>query len=52
LYIASRTFGHKYNSEITNALEKATLNLNKYNYKDPNQVDVLKSAKMELTLKK
>jgi cellulose biosynthesis protein BcsQ len=52
LYVASRTFGHKYNSEITNALEMATQNLNKYNFKDPNQVDVLKSAKMELTLKK
>ena len=52
LYIASRVFGHKNYLEIDKALKKATQNLNKFDFKDPNQVVILKSAITELNLKR
>ncbi|HMG15998.1 MAG TPA: AAA family ATPase [Saprospiraceae bacterium] len=50
LYIATKAFGNTNKLEISNALIKAEKNLNKYRYKDPNQIDILKSAKTELKI--
>jgi len=48
LYIASRTFGKENKEEIEKALIKAKSNIEKYQYKDPNQIKVIRIALDEL----
>ncbi|WP_448700974.1 tyrosine-protein kinase family protein [Mucilaginibacter sp. AW1-3] len=51
LYIASRNFGTSYSNEILKNIDLAFENLNKYDYKDPNQISVLNAAKKALDMK-
>jgi cellulose biosynthesis protein BcsQ len=51
LLIASRSFGEKYKNQIHTAIDKAILNIEKSEYKDPNQVSVLNTAKIEMGYK-
>ncbi len=51
LYLASRNFGQDHRGEVESTLEKARANIEKYNYKDPNQVSVIQSALNELDIK-
>lgn len=46
LFIAARSLNNK--TQISKAIDKAIENVDKFKYKDPNQVSVLKSAKSEL----
>jgi cellulose biosynthesis protein BcsQ len=48
LYISSRTFGKENKTVVENILKKAQANIDRYEFKDPNQVKVLKSAINEL----
>jgi cellulose biosynthesis protein BcsQ len=50
LYIAARSLNDS--SKISKAIDIALLNLNKFDYKDPNQISVLNSAKAELNLRR
>jgi len=50
LYIASRTFGKENKKEIESALIKAKSNIEKYQYKDPNQIKVIRTALNELNI--
>jgi len=51
LYISSRTFGKENKSVVEKTLKKAQANIDRYEFKDPNQVEVLKSALNELKIK-
>ncbi|OQP60591.1 hypothetical protein A3860_32780 [Niastella vici] len=48
LYISSRTFGKENKTVVENILKKAQANIDRSQFKDPNQVEVLKSAINEL----
>lgn len=51
LYISSRTFGKDDKAIVEETLKNAQSNIEKYEFKDPHQVDVLKSALRELEIK-
>ena len=51
LYIASRTFGKENKKLFENILNAASANIQKHNYKDPNQVAVIKAALNEVQVK-
>lgn len=48
LYISSRAFGKEIKTVLLKTLKKAQTNIDRYEFKDPNQVEVLKSAINEL----
>jgi hypothetical protein len=48
LYIATRALGKEYKKEIQMALDTAYQNIENSEKKDPNQIDVLDSAKLEI----
>jgi cellulose biosynthesis protein BcsQ len=50
LYIASRTFWKENKMEIENALLTAKSNIEKYQYKDPNQIKVIRTALNEVNI--
>jgi cellulose biosynthesis protein BcsQ len=50
LYVAARSFADS--SKISTAIDKALMNINKFNYKDDNQISVLNSAKSELNIRR
>ncbi len=52
IYLASRAYGTTHKSELLDTLEEAFNNINRYIYKDPNQINVLKSVKSELTIER
>lgn len=51
LYISSRTFGKENKTVIENTLKKAKANIDRCEFKDPTQLDILKSAISELNIK-
>jgi len=51
LFIASRAFREKFNTEMRHAVTSAINNLNSYTFKDPNQTRTLLAAMAELTPK-
>ncbi len=51
LYISARTFGKENKNIVEGTLKKAQGNIDRYEFKDPNQVEVLKSAINELKIK-
>ncbi|MBI3137361.1 MAG: hypothetical protein HYZ15_02115 [Sphingobacteriales bacterium] len=48
LYISSRTFGKDNKNVVENIIKNAQANIDRYDFKDPNQVEVLKAAINEL----
>lgn len=51
LYISARTFGKDYRQQLEEALKSAYYLIENSNFKDPNQVEVLRSALNELEIK-
>ena len=51
LYIASRAFGNDNKKQLEKVLKDAQNNIDKYEFKDPNQIENLKSALNELSIK-
>lgn len=49
LYTSARSLPEK--NQVSGAIKKGLANISKFNYKDPNQVSVLKSADAELNLR-
>jgi len=48
LYVAAKTFCITHKEDIANVIDKAISNFNSSDFKDPNQISVLKTAKTEL----
>jgi cellulose biosynthesis protein BcsQ len=51
IYILARTFGKTFKNEISQAINTGFKNIEKGDYKDPNQISVLKEAQTELSLR-
>jgi len=51
LYIAARTFGNENKIQIEAVLKTASENIQKHQFKDPNQIDVINVALNELKFK-